>query len=188
MRIMLLLAGLALAAPVLAVPTGVTPFELPLPGTTAAAEPDLAGTVVSDKLIPFAIASATAPVSGTLQVRIVRNGAGTLAFYWKVNNAGSSKGQVDTVSFTGFPKQPYDSNWRKDGLGTVAPSSVEGALSIVDFKTWIYGFRFKAGVKPGESSRFFFLRGGATASAPAVARITGAGGASGELAVSGPAG
>ncbi|HEX9963721.1 MAG TPA: hypothetical protein VGB04_01915 [Allosphingosinicella sp.] len=188
MRRMLLLAGLSLSAPLLAVPTPVTPFDIPLAGTTAAAEPDLAGTVISDKLIPFTIASAAAPVSGTLQVRVVKGAAGKLAFYWKINNSASSKGAVDTMSLPGFPKQPFDSNWRKDGLGTVAPSSVEGAVSIIDAKTWTVGFRFKVPVKPGESSRFFFLRGSATASVPAVARVTGTGGASGELAVSGPAG
>jgi hypothetical protein len=184
---MLMLAVLAMAAPVLAVPTPVTPFALPLPGTTAAAEPDLAGTVISDKLVPFAIASESAPANGTLQVRVVRNGAGKLAHYWKINNSPSSKGNVQTFSVTGFPKTAHDSNWRKDGLGTVAPSSVEGFFSIADFKTWIYGFRFKIPVKPGESSRFFFIRGGATASVPATARITGSGGVSGELIVSAPA-
>jgi hypothetical protein len=184
---MLMLAGLSMAAPVLAVPTPVAPFDIPLAGTTAAAEPDLAGAVVGDKLVPFAIASATAPLSGTLQVRVVRNGAGKLAYYWKINNSASSTGQVDSLSFTGFPKQAYDADWRKDGLGSVAPSSVAGNLSV-DFKTWVYGFRFKAPVKPGESSRFFFLRSGATASVPAVARITGTGGVSGEIIVSAPAG
>ncbi|HEX8226233.1 MAG TPA: hypothetical protein VF605_20705 [Allosphingosinicella sp.] len=188
MRRIVLLAGLSMAAPGLAVPTPVTPFDLPLPGTTVAAEPELAGTVIGDKLVPFAIASATAPVSGTLQVRVVRNAAGKLAYYWKINNSASSKAGVDTFSVVGFPKQAYDANWRKDGLGTVAPSGVEGALSIADFKTWTYGFRFKTPVKPGESSRFFFLRSGATASVPGVGRVTGtAGGASGELPVSAPA-
>jgi hypothetical protein len=165
----------------------VTPFDIPLPGTTAAAQPDLAGSVVSDKLVPFAIPSATAPVSGTLQVRVVRNAAGKLAFYWKINNAASSKGEVHTFSVTGFPKQTYDANWRKDGLGTVAPSGVEGVLSAADLKTWIYGFRFKTPVKPGQSSRFFFLRSGATASVAAVGHVTGTGGASGELPVAAPA-
>lgn len=188
MRRMMLLAGLSMAAPVLAVPTPVVPFDIPLPGTTAAAEPDLAGIVVSDKLVPFTLASATTPVSGTLQVRILRNSAGKLAFYWKINNSASSKGQVDTFSVSGFPKQAYDANWRKDGLGTVAPSGVEGLLSVADFKTWIYGFRFKIPVKPGQSSRFFFLRTGAATSVPAIGHVTGSGGASGELPVSAPAG
>lgn len=81
MRKMLLLAGLFVSAPVLAVPVGVIPFDIPLPGTTAAAEPDLAGTVVSDKLVPFSAGSAATPVSGTLQVRVVRNAAGKLSYY-----------------------------------------------------------------------------------------------------------
>jgi hypothetical protein len=187
MRKMFLLAALAVAAPVLAVPTGVAPFDLPLPGTTAASEPDLAGTVVSDKLVPFAIASAAAPVSGTLQVRVVRNASGKLAFYWKINNSAASKGEVSSLSLTGFAKQPYDANWRKDGLGTVAPSSVAGNLSPVDFKTWICGFYFKTPIKPGESSRFFFLRSGATQSVPATAHISGGGGAA-QVPVLAPAG
>jgi hypothetical protein len=188
MRKTLLILGLSTAAPALAVPIGIVPFNAPLGGTAAAAEPGLAGTVVSDKLVPFAIASPTAPASGTVQVRVVRDSKGKLAFYWKINNSAASKGDVETFSVTGFPKQPYDANWRKDGLGTVAPSSVEGALSIVDFTTWILGFRFKVPVKPGASSRFFFLRSGATKSGPGIGHVTGPGGASGELPVLAPAG
>jgi hypothetical protein len=187
-RLLLSIAGLTIAAPVLAVPTGAPPFEIALPGTTAAAEPDLAGTVLSDKLVPFAIGSATTPVTGTLQVRVVRNAAGKLAFYWRISNSASSKGQVDTLSLAGFPKQAYDANWRKDGLGSVAPSTVEAALAAADLKTWIYGFRFKAPLKPGESSRFFFLRGNATQSVAAVAHVTGTGGASADLPAAAPAG
>ena len=184
----MIIAGLATAAAAGAVTTGTVPFVAALGGTTAAAEPGLAGTVASDALIPFAIASATAPVSGTLQVRVVRNSAGKLAFYWKINNAPASKGSVETFSVAGFPKQPYDANWRKDGLGTVAPSSVEGAFSAADLKSWILGFRFTTPIEPGRSSRFFFLRSGASKTVPAVAHVTGAGGASGDLAVSAPAG
>jgi len=187
MRTILLLAGLSISVPVLAVPTGLPPFIRPLPGTTAAAHPDLAGGVVSDQLVPFAIASATSPVSGTLQVRVVKNAAGKLAFYWKINNAAASKGSVDTLSLAGFPNQSYDSDWRIDGLGSVAPSTVEAA-PLPGLKNWIFGFRFKTPIKPGESSRFFFLRGSATASAPAEAHITGGGGASAALPVLAPAG
>jgi hypothetical protein len=166
------------AAPVSAVTTPASRFDLPLPGTSAAVEPDLAGTVVRDKLMPFAIAGASTPVSGTLQVRVVRNAAGKLAFYWKINNSAESKGAVTSLSLTGFPKQPYDGNWRKDGLGVIPPSSVAGTISPIDLKTWICGFCFKTPVKPGESSRFFFLRSDATTSVPAVAHVSGGGSAS----------
>ena len=186
MRNLVFLAGLAVAAPVLAVPTGVTPYDLALPGTTAAAEPELAGTVVSDKIVPFAVAGTSTPVSGTLQVRTVRNAAGKLAFYWKIANSAGSKGAVTALSFTAFPKQVYDANWRKDGLGTIAPSSVVGNVSVADLKTWVSGFTFKTPVQPGEASRFFFLRTEATASVPAVGHISAGGGAA-EVPVLAPA-
>src|SRR5215213_1912702 len=75
MRILFLLAGLAVAAP------------------------GLAGTVLSDKLEPFAIASPSGAVNGTLQVRVVRNAAGKLAFYWKINVSAASTGAVQSLSF-----------------------------------------------------------------------------------------
>ena len=187
MRRMSLLALLAIATPVLAVPTPAVPFEVPLPGTSAAAEPGLAGTVISDKVLPFTIANANVPVSGTLQVRVVRNASGKLAFYWKINNAATSKAGIESLSFGDFPKQAYDANWRNDGLGTVAPSTAVGMYSVGDLKTWVTGFYFKAPVKPGESSRFFFLRSGATASVPAVAHLVGSGGGVGEVPALAPA-
>ena len=187
MRGMLLLAGISIAAPVSAIPTSVTPFEIALPGTSAAAEPGLAGVVVNDTLVPFSVASATAPVSGTVQVRTVRGGDGKLSFYWKINNAAASKGQVSGLHISGFPKAVYDANWRKDGLGSVAPTKVQGGLSS-DFKSWLYGFAFEAPIKPGESSRFFFLRSNAVAAVPSTARISAGGGVSADFAVLAPAG
>lgn len=187
MRGMLLLAGISIAAPVSAIPTSVTPFEIALPGTSAAAEPGLAGAVVNDTLVPFSVASATAPVSGTVQVRTVRGADGKLSFYWKINNAAASKGQVSALHISGFPKAVYDANWRKDGLGSVAPTKVQGGLSS-DFKSWLYGFAFEAPIKPGESSRFFFLRSNAVAAAPSTARISAGGGVSTDFAVLAPAG
>ena len=110
-----------------------------------------------------------------MQVRVVRNAAGKLAFYWKINNSAASKGNVDAFSFAGFPKVAYDANWRQDGLGTVAPSSVAGSISLGDLNTWFYAFSFKTPIKPGESSRFFFLRSQATQSVPAIGQLVGVG-------------
>jgi hypothetical protein len=187
MRISLIFAGLLIAAPALAIPTPAGPFDLAIPGTTAVAEPVLAGKVESDKLVPFVLPSASAPGSGTVQVRTVRGADGKLAFYWKINNAASSKASIDAIHLSDFAKAPYDANWRKDGLGTVAPTSVAAGLSG-DFKQWIYGFRFKTPIKPGESSRFFFLRSSAAASKPGKARLTGNGGASADFDILAPAG
>lgn len=186
MRGMLLLAGISIAAPVLAVPTSVTPFEIALPGTSAAAEPGLAGTVVNDTLVPFSVASATMPANGTVQVRTVRSADGKLSFYWKINNAAASKAQVNALYISGFSKAVYDANWRKDGLGSVAPTKVQGGFAF-DFKSWLYGFAFGNAIKPGESSRFFFLRSNAVATVPATARISTGGGVSADFAVLAPA-
>lgn len=186
MRGMFLLAGLSIAAPVLAVPTSVTPFEIVLPGTSAAAEPGLAGTVVNDTFVPFSVVSATMPANGTVQVRTVRSADGKLSFYWKINNAAASKAQVNALYISGFPKAVYDANWRKDGLGSVAPTKVQGGFSF-DFKSWLYGFAFGNAIKPGESSRFFFLRSNAVATVPSTARISTGGGVSADFAVLAPA-
>ena len=186
MRGMLLLAGISIAVPALAAPTSVTPFDIALPGTSAAAEPGLAGAVVSDTLVPFSVASTTAPANGTVQVRTVRGADGKLSFYWKINNAAASKGQVSAVYISGFPKAVYDANWRKDGLGSVAPTKVQGGFSF-DFKSWLYGFAFATAIKPGESSRFFFLRSNAVAAVPSTARISTGGGVSADFAVLAPA-
>jgi len=183
---MLLLAGISIAAPVLAVPTSVTPFEIALPGTSAAAEPGLAGTVVNDTLVPFSVVNATMPANGTVQVRTVRSADGKLSFYWKINNAAASKAQVNALYISGFPKAVYDANWRKDGLGSVAPTKVQGGFAF-DFKSWLYGFAFGNAIKPGESSRFFFLRSNAVATVSSTARISTGGGVSADFAVLAPA-
>lgn len=186
MRLLALFAVL-LATPVLAVPTPLGPFELAVPGTTVAAEPELVGTVISDQMVPFATPGAT-PVTGTVQVRVVRAADQMLAFYWRITSAASSKGVVDAFAVAGFPQNTYDADWRKDGLGSVAPTSVVGQVSVIAPPVvWIYGFRFATPIKPGESSRFFFIRTKATATIPATAHVQASGGASAALAVRAPA-
>lgn len=161
-----------LAAPALAIPTGTLPFKsvLPAAGTTSAKEPVLAGTVVSDKLVPFSTPAGVAPAAkGTLQVRAVKGADGKLAFYWKINVDPASQVAVKSIVIGGFPAVAYDANWRADGLGTIAPQAVAGTLPGGN---WTLSFEFLNGVQAGESSRFFFLRSGATASKPAVARLS----------------
>ena len=188
MRKSLLLVGLAIAGPALAVPTPLTAFDLPLAGTTTAAEPVLAGQVLSDTLVPFSGGSAPQAVSGTIQVRVVRGADSKLAYYWKINNAATSKGTIETMPINGFPQAAYDANWRKDGLGTVAPTNLVGAFAAVGIPPqWYYRFEFKVPIKPGESSRFFFLRSNAVASKPATALLQFSGGVAGPIAIQAPA-
>ena len=51
--ILILLAAI-LPCAAFGVPTGVVNFTAALPGTTVAADPTLAGTVVEDRVIPYA--------------------------------------------------------------------------------------------------------------------------------------
>ena len=159
-----LLAGAPAAALAVATVPGV--FSAELPGTTAAAEPVLAGGVISDTSVPFATPAGYAlRTTGTVQVRVVRGADGKLAYYWKINNAAGSRDYVRSVAIEGFPRHVYDANYRTDGLGTVAPRTVRGWIGS-DGYYWL-GFTWQTPIRAGESSRFFFLRSPATESAAA---------------------
>jgi len=73
-----------------------------LPGTTAAAQPALAGVVVRDALIPFSVDDGIGHTifKGTLQDRVVReNGSGTLDFYQTIRADAALK-SVPVVMLT----------------------------------------------------------------------------------------
>jgi len=68
------------------------PSQVALPGTSVAAQPHLAGTVVEDLLTPFAYrlehntaeTGSTWDLTGTVQSQVVRAVDGTFDFYWRV--------------------------------------------------------------------------------------------------------
>ncbi|TAK97896.1 MAG: PEP-CTERM sorting domain-containing protein [Aquabacterium sp.] len=132
-----------------------------LGGTTSAARPELAGTVLEDVLTPFSFSG----VSGTVQNRVVREtGSGTLDFYWKVNVDASTNG----VGVSAFRLADFgygnikDADWRIDGLGTPAPNAAR-LFNASSYPTGDVNFLFDSGINPGSQSRFFFLHTGATA-------------------------
>jgi hypothetical protein len=92
------------------------------------------------------------------------------------------------MPINGFPQMAYDANWRKDGLGTVAPTNLVGDFAPIAIPLqWYYRFEFKVPIKPGESSRFFFLRSSAVSSKPATALLQFSGGVTGPIAIQAPA-
>lgn len=131
-----------------------------LPGTTVAARPELAGTVLEDEITAFSFNG----VSGTVQNRVVRETAtGTLDFYWKINVDANTAGTgVEAFRLTNFGYgNLVDADWRVDGLGDAAPTvgrlfnpSTNPAGSI--------NFLFGTPVQSGQSSNFFFLHTDAT--------------------------
>ena len=170
--ILLILAATLPAAAAVGVPTSVTNyFMAALPGTTVAAEPVLAGTVIEDRLIPYATPpSWSAASSGTVQVRTVRGADGRLSFYWRITADRGSKDVVTGLDIHGFPRAVYDANWRRDGLGSVAPVLLAG-LDRGDGWELRFGFPSPNGIHAGEESRFFFLRTSARTSVPARIRV-----------------
>lgn len=135
-----------------------------LPGTTSAAEPQLAGLIIVDENIPFSFLSTTGTIFGTVQQRIVRSDLdGTLDFYWRVENNADSAEAIGSFRVGNFVSPEYNANYRTDGLGDVGPDSANRFSS--PFESYV-NFNFDMGLQPGESSYFMLLDTTATHFAP----------------------
>jgi len=148
----------AVSAPL---PTGAT---IPLPATTAAAEPDLAGTVVQDNVISFQIQNAAHTqvlCAGQLQNRVVRSTATQdMHFYYRFlptvhrpepRALVTHIERIETVFFSGV--DPLRAAFRTDGLGVIPPNQVRRPY---DNDVW---FVFNSpGLTCGEGTRFFFVK------------------------------
>ncbi len=131
-----------------------------LPGTTSAAEPQLAGVVLEDELVPFAFAANGGSISGRVQVRVVRSTVdNTLDFYWRVFNSADSSGVIGSFRIGDFVTSAYNANWRIDGLGDIAPESATRFSGAFDS---FVNFNFGDELLPGLTSRFMFLDTDAT--------------------------
>ena len=150
------------------VPTAVTNFTAALPGTTAAADPSLAGTVVEDRVIPYSSPPGALTARGTVQVRTVRGADGRLNFYWRIKAHPSSRDVVHALEIYRFPRRVYDANWRLDGLGTIRPVLVAGHNISGG---WLMQFVFRPTIRAGQESRFFFLRARVRETRPAYIRV-----------------
>lgn len=132
-----------------------------LPGTTVAARPELAGTVLEDVITPFSFLG----ITGTVQNRVVRETAtGTLDFIWKIDvDSVDTGGQgVRAFRLIGFGYDDIvDADWRFDGLGSVTPSKAR-LFSEAAYPNGAVNFLFDAGVNSGQQSKFFFLHTNAT--------------------------
>lgn len=159
----LAVAAIQISAPAfasVALVPGLAP--LALPGTTAALEADLAGTVVRDDLIPFRIVNAggAALFEANLQNRIVRStGTGRLHFYYRIRDTKPGlNGIVRSIWTDNFQASPRIlSDWRQDGLGTVNPKLAERSGGVGQFLR--FGFDTTVNVLVGgRESRFFFAK------------------------------
>jgi hypothetical protein len=124
-------------------------------GTTVAADPQLAGIVTVDELVPFSFGAYGGTIFGKVQVRVVRSSLeDTLDFYWRVFNHAGSAGPIGSLRIGEFHAPAYDADYRLDGLGEIAPISIHrfaGAYSSY------LNFDFGDRLRPGYSSKFLFL-------------------------------
>jgi hypothetical protein len=137
----------------------------PLPGTSLAQAPSLAGQVLAqeNELAAFPIGPLSQIVNVSVEASVVRNLAGTLDFYWRVVVAPDSVGWVQSLGLSSFPVSIVDADWRSDSAGTVAPS---GAWYFADPASPSVQFSFsdpnRLGLGAGEQSFSLLLRTDAT--------------------------
>ena len=126
-----------------------------LPGTTVAAEPQLAGVIEVDELLPFSFADGGGNISGTVQVRVVRSTVdNTIDFYWRIFNDSNSSDGINLLHVGDFNTSAYDVNWRIDGLGDVAPTQGLRHLAPIDNA---FDYLFADLLQPGTTSKFVFI-------------------------------
>jgi hypothetical protein len=130
----------------------------PLPGTTSAAEPHLAGVVLVDELIPFSFFDGVSggDILGHVQQRVVRSSVdGTLDFYWRVFNDASSSAAIQSFRLGEFFSPEYDADYRIDGLGVRAPDTAHRFAGALDSYV---NFNFlDLGLLPGQDSNFLLM-------------------------------
>ena len=128
--------------------------DFAISGTTVAARPELAGTVLEDMLTSFSFAGAGEAVSGVVQNRVIRSVDGTIDFAWRITIDDTSNGDISAFRVTGFDGFALDADWRIDGLGNVAPTTARYFGSAAGSVNFLFDTN-EIGVR--ESSYFFFL-------------------------------
>ena len=164
--------------------------NLPLTGTTVAAEPQLAGTVLVDEIIPFSFGVGSDFISGSVQQRVVRSSVdNTIDFSWRVLNTGEgSLAPIGSFRVGNFVSPEYNANYRTDGSGNLGPDHAHRFTGSED--TFVNFLFSNNGLGANKGSYFFFFDTTATNYAKTAffdLTGTGAGNISGSFAAYSPA-
>jgi hypothetical protein len=152
----------AVGAGALAVPLPPGSNNVFLPGTSVAAQPNLASVNLADTVIPFDILSGGGALlfRGELVTSVDRsNVTNTLIFRFRIRNTVAGlNGIVSRVEIEPYDGFMIDANWRNDGPGLSPPNQADrtgsGSLVNYDFLT--------PPLFSGSDSRFFFAFTNAT--------------------------
>lgn len=130
-------------------------FITPLPGSSIALEPQLAGSVVEDevRIVEGTFTTSGNPFKVEIQDRVVHSVDGTYDFYYRITLTTKPDIYPLVVSRDGFAGFTTNVGWRTDGLGDVEPSDAFRTADgdIVSF-SWGFG-----DVPQGSQTRFFYV-------------------------------
>jgi hypothetical protein len=129
---------------------------VPVVALTEAQAPNLAGTVISDRLVPFTTTGGPVPTNGQIQERVVQeNVTKTLDFYYHVTNASGAP--ITQLTIQNFGRATVAVAYRPDSLGTVP--ALQASRDVTGNTIHIY-----LQIPPSESSYFILLMTNATIS------------------------
>lgn len=135
----------------------------PLPGTTVALQPHLAGVVLEDLTKDFSFSANGGTISGTVQSRVVRSTVdGTLDFYWRVVSDTFSSGAMQSFRIGNFFTSSYDADWRIDGVGNTSPLSARLFAGPDGQVNYEFGNQPGEGIAPGSNTYFLMMDTDAT--------------------------
>ena len=136
---------------------------VPLPGTTSAAEPNLAGTTpVADLLIPFTVLdndTGGIALTGILQDRVVQEtSTGNLDFYGRITitDFGNNLAAIDSIAEGSYLGFNVNSNFRTDGLGVQGPDAASRSNDGSEV-AWYFESPLRLGAPGGASESLFFF-------------------------------
>lgn len=167
-RAMLALVGGMATSHVHAVPLPPNDVAIINTGTTAAAEPQLIGTVVEQRSTSFHYLGwieesandktrrRKGQVRGSVLSQVVLASDGSYDFYWQVTLAKNSFLPVAGFTLDGFNAGALNVGWRSDGTGQVSPSFVDAQNGRVSFHFGQY-LPPSTEVFPGQQTYFFFI-------------------------------
>ena len=136
-------------------------FITPLPGSSVAVEPQLAGSIVEDvvRTVEGTFTSSGDPFKVEIEDRVVHSIDGTYDFYYRITLITKPDVYPLVVSRDGFAGFATNVGWRTDGLGVVEPSDASRTADgdVVGF-SWGFGE-----IPEGSATRFFYVDTDATA-------------------------
>ena len=127
-----------------------------LSGTTLAARPELAGTVVGSNITPFDLTSFGIGLSGFFEDLLVKEAGGTYDFHFRIFNNATSTEAISFVARNSFDGFSTDVDFLTDVGGTKGATSATRTTEAVLGSLILWAFADP--ILPGELSYYHFVQ------------------------------